>query len=128
MFQAIRWLRGDRHDIEGEIKALEQSQRKSEESGSGAADGQVDQKFSTLHELRKPSAFKPFLLLIGVFVLMQLTGTYAVIFYAVNVFQVSRKLYVYIFFSISRRGQHSLVFMIVLDIQWLEVYHQNVRQ
>ena len=54
MFQAIRWLQGDRHDIEGEIKALEQSQRKSEESGSGAADGQVDQKFSTLHELRKP--------------------------------------------------------------------------
>ena len=83
--QAIRWLRGDRHDIEGEIKALEKSQRTSDDTGST---GQVDQKFSTLHELKKPSAFKPFLLLIGVFVLQQSTGTYAVIFYAVNVFQV----------------------------------------
>ena len=86
--QAIRWLRGDRHDIEGEIKALENSQRKSDDSGAGSASGQVDQKNSTLHELSKPSAYKPFLLLIGIFVLQQSTGTYAVIFYAVNVFQV----------------------------------------
>ena len=87
ILQAIRWLRGDRHDIEGEIKALENSQRKSDDT-AGSASGQVDQKNSTLHELSKPSAYKPFLLLIGIFILQQSTGTYAVIFYAVNVFQV----------------------------------------
>ena len=81
--QALRWLRGEKHDIEGEIKALEKSQKPPEEGP-----GDVNQKHSTLHELRRPSAFKPFMLLIGVFVLMQSTGTYAVIFYAVNVFQV----------------------------------------
>ena len=76
-------MRGEKHDIEGEIKALEKSQKPPEEGP-----GDVNQKHSTLHELRRPSAFKPFMLLIGVFVLMQSTGTYAVIFYAVNVFQV----------------------------------------
>ena len=81
--QALRWLRGEKHDIEGEIKALEKSQKPPEEGP-----GDVNQKHSTLHELRRPSAFKPFMLLIGVFVIMQSTGTYAVIFYAVNVFQV----------------------------------------
>lgn len=77
------WLRGEKHDIEGEIKALENSQKQTD-----SGDGDVHQKNSTLHELRRPSAFKPFMLLIAIFVLMQSTGTYAVIFYAVNVFQV----------------------------------------
>ena len=34
-----------------------------------------------------PSTYKPFILLILTFVLMQSTGTFAIIFYAVNVFQ-----------------------------------------
>ncbi len=43
----------------------------------------------TLSELMKPSAYKPFLLLLAVFVLQQSTGSFAVIFYAVNVFKVN---------------------------------------
>ena len=82
IFQAIKWLRGEKHDIDGEIKALENSQKK----GQGGGDT------STCTELSKPSTLKPFLILIGVFVLMQLTGTYAVIFYAVTVFRVSKVL------------------------------------
>ena len=34
-----------------------------------------------------PASFKPFVLLLLLFVLMQSTGTFAIIFYAVNVFQ-----------------------------------------
>ena len=41
----------------------------------------------TLSELKKPSAYKPFLLLLAIFVLQQSTGSFAVIFYAVNVFK-----------------------------------------
>ena len=54
--------------------------------------GQGGEDTSTCTELSKPSTLKPFLILIGVFVLMQLTGTYAVIFYAVTVFRVSKVL------------------------------------
>ncbi len=47
----------------------------------------------TLSELKKPSAYKPFLLLLAVFVLQQSTGSFAVIFYAVNVFKVNNWLH-----------------------------------
>jgi len=43
----------------------------------------------TLQELSKPTAYKPFILLLAIFLLQQSTGTFAVIFYAVNVFQVA---------------------------------------
>ena len=76
-------MRGEKHDIEGEIKALEKSQKPQDDNPAS----NTNQNTSTLDELKKPSAFKPLLLLITVFALMQLTGTYAVIFYAVNVFQ-----------------------------------------
>jgi hypothetical protein len=84
--KAILWLRGPHHDVEGEIKALENSQKINDGDDK---EGRHNQKMSTLRELTKPSAFKPFILLILVFVLQQSTGTYAVIFYAVNVFQVN---------------------------------------
>jgi hypothetical protein len=44
----------------------------------------------TLLELTKPSSYKPFLLLMVTFALQQSTGTFAIIFYAVNVFKVCR--------------------------------------
>ena len=43
----------------------------------------------TMSELMKPTAYKPFLLLMVTFTLQQSTGTFAIIFYAVNVFRVS---------------------------------------
>jgi len=81
-YKALSWLRGEQHDIEGEIKALEKSL-----SPPSDTPGDVNQKDSAFHQLKRPSAFKPFLLLIAIFILMQSTGTYAVIFYAVNVLQ-----------------------------------------
>ena len=42
----------------------------------------------TVSELMKPAAYKPFILLLATFILQQSTGTFAVIFYAVNVFKV----------------------------------------
>ena len=45
-------------------------------------------KNSAIKELfLSPASFKPFALLLLLFVLMQSTGTFAIIFYAVNVFQ-----------------------------------------
>jgi hypothetical protein len=39
-------------------------------------------------QMSKPSALRPFLLLMAMFSLQQGCGTFAVVFYAVNVFQV----------------------------------------
>ena len=56
-------------------------------SPSDTKDDQVEKK-SALKELFSSTAsFKPFMLLLSLFVLMQSTGTFAIIFYAVNVFQ-----------------------------------------
>jgi hypothetical protein len=38
--------------------------------------------------MMKPSAYKPFILLLVMFTLQQSCGGFAVVFYAVNVFQV----------------------------------------
>jgi len=40
-------------------------------------------------EMMKPSAYKPFILLMVMFTLQQACGGFAVVFYAVNVFQVT---------------------------------------
>lgn len=42
----------------------------------------------TFSSMSKPHAFKPFFLLLSTFTLQQATGTFAVIFYVVNVFRV----------------------------------------
>ena len=77
--RTLLWLRGPNHNVEEEIKDLSSKLLTGNDSGSmmGKYSGQ----------LSEPSNLKPFLLLIILFVLMQLTGTFAVIFYAVNVFQ-----------------------------------------
>ena len=48
-----------------------------------------------------PASFKPFVLLLLLFVLMQSTGTFAIIFYAVNVFQ-GNKLISYFFIVLEQ--------------------------
>lgn len=79
--QALEWLRGG-SDVSPELEALLAS------SGGGEPHQQPTSILSTLAEFRKPGAYRPFGLLIAIFVLQQLTGSYAVIFYAVNIFQV----------------------------------------
>ena len=43
---------------------------------------------SLMSAMKKPSAFKPFVLLLAMFSLQLACGGFAVVFYAVNVFQV----------------------------------------
>jgi len=43
---------------------------------------------SLMEAMMKPSAWKPFILLLVMFTLQQACGGFAVVFYAVNVFQV----------------------------------------
>ena len=42
---------------------------------------------SLIGQMRRPAVFKPFLLLLTLFILMQSCGSFAIIFYAVNVFK-----------------------------------------
>ncbi len=82
----MQWFRGKDCDISAELADLldaASSSRRQEAEGGGDA-GTVA---STLAAFRQPSAYKPFLILVTTFFLQQTTGTYAVIFYAVNVFR-----------------------------------------
>ena len=79
--KALIWLRGPDHNIDEEIGDLSSKLLKSGDQGSNQG--------NLLRQLIKPSCFKPLILLVFLFILMQSTGTFAVIFYAVNVFQVS---------------------------------------
>ena len=44
-------------------------------------------KVSLIRQMKRPAVFKPFLLLLTLFILMQSCGSFAIIFYAVNVFK-----------------------------------------
>ena len=65
------------YDISTEVSALSRS----------AGGGKSSSLGETLALFRRPAAYKPFLILMFVFVFQQLSGSYAVIFYAVNVFR-----------------------------------------
>ena len=89
--KVLLWLRGPQHNIEEEVKDLSSKMIRSNPgtdpgSSPGTDHGSPDET-GIFRQLMKPSNCKPFLLLITLFVLMQSTGTFAVIFYAVNVFQ-----------------------------------------
>lgn len=75
---SLKWLRGSRYDITGELEGLEAAQ------GGG---GQDSSFIDTLAAFGHPSAYKPFVILNMVFLLQQCTGTYAIIFYAVGLFK-----------------------------------------
>ena len=91
--KVLRWLRGEQriiivkcglfslsgemYDISTEVSALSKS----------AGGGKSSSLGETLALFKRPAAYKPFLILMFVFVFQQLSGSYAVIFYAVNVFR-----------------------------------------
>ena len=76
--KVLRWLRGERYDISQEIEAL---------SASAGGGHQSSSLAETLALFKYPAAYKPFIILLFVFIFQQLSGSYAVIFYAVNVFR-----------------------------------------
>ena len=70
-------LSGEMYDISNEVSALSKS----------AGGGKSSSLGETLALFKRPAAYKPFLILLFVFIFQQLSGSYAVIFYAVNVFR-----------------------------------------
>ena len=76
--RVLKWLRGDMYDISKELEALTAAQ--------GGA-GQTVSFTETLTAFKYPGAYKPFSILLLVFIFQQLSGSYAVIFYAVSLFK-----------------------------------------
>lgn len=76
--KSLRWLRGSVYDISKELDALEAAQGKGVQSTS---------LLDTIKAFKYPGAYKPFLILLVVFFFQQLSGSYAVIFYAVTLFK-----------------------------------------
>ena len=76
--KVLKWLRGETFDISRELEALTAAQ--------GGA-GQTVSLTQTLAAFKYPGAYKPFTILLLVFIFQQLSGSYAVIFYAVTLFK-----------------------------------------
>ena len=76
--RVLKWLRGDKYDVSKELEALTAAQ-------GGAA--QSVSFTQTLKAFKYPGAYKPFSILLLVFIFQQLSGSYAVIFYAVSLFK-----------------------------------------
>lgn len=72
--EALLWLRGPGLNVDKEYQELCEANAKRKEK-----------KDSLLRALRKPSVWKPFLILLVFFALQQLSGIYVILFYAVNV-------------------------------------------
>ena len=77
--KVLKWLRGQNFDISRELEALTAVQ--------GGAGAQAVSFTQTLAAFRYPGAYKPFIILLLVFIFQQLSGSYAVIFYAVTLFK-----------------------------------------
>ena len=81
--KALQWLRGPKCDVRPELAAILSSSKtgKEGEEGSGA------KRKSPLSDFSRPECYRPLLILVGTFFLMQASGHFAVIFYAVNIFK-----------------------------------------
>ena len=79
--KVLKWLRGQNFDISRELEALSAAQ--------GGAGAQAVSFTQTLAAFKYPGAYKPFSILLLVFIFQQLSGSYAIIFYAVTLFKVT---------------------------------------
>ena len=93
--KVLKWLRGPGFDVTPELQALKKAQvgNKTQQlerypkrffQGKGASNSSM---LDTLKTFRFPGAYKPLLILIFVFIFQQLSGSYAIIFYAVSLFK-----------------------------------------
>ena len=80
--ESIKILRGNPdYDTSEEISSLQKPIEESESKKSSISSGGLWKEF------RKPYAYKPLLILISLWTFQQLSGNYAVIFYAVDIFE-----------------------------------------
>ena len=82
--KALQWLRGPKCDVRPELAAILSSSKTQEECG--VEEGSKKRK-SPLSDFSRPECYRPLLILVGTFFLMQASGHFAVIFYAVNIFK-----------------------------------------
>ena len=83
--KALQWLRGPKCDVRPELAAILSSSKTQEEEGE-VVKGSGTRK-SPLSDFSQPECYRPLLILVGTFFLMQASGHFAVIFYAVNIFK-----------------------------------------
>ena len=80
--KALQWLRGPKCDVRPELAAILSSSKTQEEECGGE-----ETRKSPLSDFSRPECYRPLLILVGTFFLMQASGHFAVIFYAVNIFK-----------------------------------------
>ena len=80
--KSLQWLRGKNADITEELTAIEKTH----------VDSERNESQSSFSELFTGNNFKPLLISLGLMFFQQLSGINAVIFYAVNIFTVSKKI------------------------------------
>ena len=83
LLKALQWLRGPECDVRPELASILASSSQTREDGE--AEGR--QRKSPLSDFSQPECYRPLLILVGTFFLMQASGHFAVIFYAVNIFK-----------------------------------------
>ncbi|XP_040566598.1 facilitated trehalose transporter Tret1 isoform X2 [Lepeophtheirus salmonis] len=74
--KVLKWLRGPKYDICTELEGLKSAEKNDNE-----------RYLDKLRKFSKPSAYNPMIVLTVLFALQQWTGSYAVIFYSVNIFK-----------------------------------------
>ena len=81
--KALQWLRGPKCDVRPELAAILSSSKTRE----GEVGEEGTRRKSPLSDFSRPECYRPLLILVGTFFLMQASGHFAVIFYAVNIFK-----------------------------------------
>ena len=80
--KALQWLRGPKCDVRPELAAILSSSKTQE-----GCEVEGTKRKSPLSDFSRPECYRPLLILVGTFFLMQASGHFAVIFYAVNIFK-----------------------------------------
>ena len=83
----MQWYRGRNCNVQRELNQLRDQLPKSSSEPHSPSGEKANGFIDVLRSFQSPRCYKPTLILISLFFLMQSTGTFAVIFYAVNIFQ-----------------------------------------
>eukprot|EP00095_Tigriopus_kingsejongensis_P012514 maker-scaffold455_size166772-snap-gene-0.29 protein:Tk12514 transcript:maker-scaffold455_size166772-snap-gene-0.29-mRNA-1 annotation:"hypothetical protein BRAFLDRAFT_82927" len=80
--EAFKWLHGSHLEPASELEFLQPNR-----TFDGTEDTELPRPTSAWSKFREPEGHRPFLILLCIFFLQQSTGSFAVIFYAVSIFQ-----------------------------------------
>lgn len=78
--KSLRFLRGQNYDIDQELSCLKTVAKEANIQAAAS-------NWNLWKEFLKPEAYKPLLILMTLWLLLQFSGVYAVIFYAVDIFE-----------------------------------------